>query len=67
MQNHFLKEKIESGFEEEKELLEHEPDKKAKVPFLFYVRPIYFTILIAATLTALALNGYKALEFFLSH
>ncbi|MGV9036684.1 hypothetical protein ACN9TC_13630 [Lactococcus lactis] len=42
MRTHFLKEKIEAGFEDERKLLEHEPEKKAKLPALSYVRPILF-------------------------
>ena len=66
MRKHFLKEKIEAGFEEERELLEHEPEKKAKLPALSYVRPVFFTILLTVTLIALAINGWTAIKFFMT-
>ena len=67
MQKHFLKEKIEAGFEEERELLEHESEKKEKLPALSYVRPFFFTILLTVTLIALAINGWTAIKFFITH
>ncbi|WFR75738.1 hypothetical protein P9166_12565 [Lactococcus lactis] len=67
MQKHFLKEKIESGFEQERELLEHEAEKKPKLPVLSYVRPLFFTVLLTVTLIALAINGYTAIKFFITH
>ncbi len=67
MQKHFLKEKIEIGFKEEQKLLEHEPLKREKLPLLFYVRPLYFAILVIATLSALLINGVTALKFFMTH
>lgn len=67
MRKHFLKEKIEAGFEEERELLEHEPEKKTKLPALYYVRPLFFTVLLTVTLIALAINGWTAIRFFMTH
>lgn len=67
MRTHFLKEKIEAGFEDERKLLEHEPEKKAKLPALSYVRPIFFTILLTVTLIVLAINGWTAIKFFMTH
>lgn len=67
MRTHFLKEKIEAGFEDERELLEYEPEKKAKLPALSYVRPVFFTILLTVTLVALAINGWMAIKFFMTH
>lgn len=66
MQKHFLKEKIDSGFEQERSLLEHEVEKKPKLPILSYVRPIFFTLLLAVTLIALAINGFTAIKFFIT-
>lgn len=35
MRTHFLKEKIEAGFEDERKLLEHEPEKRRSyLPYL---------------------------------
>mgnify|MGYP003622480234 CR=1 FL=1 len=67
MRKPFLEEKIEAGVEDERELLEHEPEKKAKLPALSYVRPIFFTILLTVTLIALAINGWTAIKFFMTH
>lgn len=67
MKKRFLKEKIEAGFEEERELLEHELEKRVKLPALSYVRPVFFTILLTVTLIALVINGWTALKFFITH
>ncbi|MEG1486124.1 MULTISPECIES: hypothetical protein [Lactococcus] len=66
MQKNFLKERIESGFEEERELLNHEVEKKERMPIILYFRPVYFFIMITATLAALASSGFTALKFFIS-
>lgn len=66
MQKHFLKEKIESGFEQERELLEHENEKRPKLPVLSYVRPIFFTVLLTVTLIALVINIFAAIRFFIT-
>ncbi|MBK0084510.1 hypothetical protein IAE51_11475 [Lactococcus sp. S64] len=67
MQKHFLKEKIEIGFDQERELLAHDSQKKKRTPLLFYVRPIYFFILITSTLAALGINGFMAIKYFITH
>lgn len=67
MRTHFLKEKIEAGFEKERELLEHEPEKRAKLPALSYVRPLFFSILLTVTLIALAISLLTAIKFFMTH
>ena len=67
IRKNFLKEKIKAGVEDERELLEHEPEKKAKLPALSYVRPIFFTILLTVTLIALVINGWTAIKFFMTH
>lgn len=67
MRKHFLKEKIEAGFKEERELLEHDPEKKGNLPALSYVRPLFFTILLTVTLIALAINVLTAMKFFMTH
>lgn len=67
MQRNFLKEKIKLGFEQERELLEHESEKKEKIPALAYIRPLFFTILITVSLIALAINGFTAIKFFITH
>lgn len=67
MRKYFLKEKIESGFEQERALLAHESENKKKISMLSYVRPIYFLILITATLAALGMNCFVAIKFFMTH
>lgn len=67
MRTHFLKEKIEAGFDDERKLLEQEPEKKTKLPTLSYVRPAFFMILLTVTLIALAINGWTAIKFFIIH
>ena len=67
MQKDFLKSKIETGFEQERALLEHEIEKKEPLPILSYVRPIFFGVLLSVTLIALVVNGFEAIKFFLTH
>lgn len=67
MQKNFLKTKIESGFEQERELLQHEVTKKEKLPILLYVRPLFFTLLLTITLLALGINGFAAIKYFITN
>lgn len=67
MQKNFLKTKIESGFEQERELLQHEVTKKENLSVLLYVRPLFFTLLLTITLLALGINGFAAIKYFITN
>ena len=65
MEKHILKRKIDSGFEKERQLLEHEVGTGLKLPILSYVRPVFFTILLTVTLIALIINVVISLKFYI--
>ena len=67
MQNNFLKNKIDAGFEEERQLLEHETEQRPSLPFLSYVRPVFFTVLVSVTMIALGINVIGAVKYFMTH
>lgn len=67
MQKDFLKSRIEDGFEQERELLQYEREKEESLPILFYVRPLFFALLLTITLIALGINGFTAIKYFITH
>lgn len=67
MSNNFLKSKIESGFDAERELLKHEASESNHLPLLAYVRPILFAVLLSVTLIALGVNIFGAISYFIKH
>lgn len=67
MQKNFLKTKIESGFEQERELLKHEVTKKETLPLLLYVRPLLFALLLTVTLLALGISAFTAIKYFITN
>ncbi|GAP03435.1 hypothetical protein FPFC_080100 [Fructobacillus pseudoficulneus] len=67
MSNNFLKSKIETGFDAERELLKHEDSESNNLPLLAYVRPILFAVLLSVTLIALGINIFGAISYFIKH
>jgi|GEM_PF-2331683 len=67
MSNNFLKSKIETGFDAERELLKHEVSESNNLPLLAYVRPILFAVLLSVTLIALGINIFGAISYFIKH
>lgn len=67
MQKDFLTTKIEEGFDQERELLQYEVDKKEPVSLLLYTRPLFFALLLMLTLLALGINIFGALKYFMTH
>lgn len=65
MPKKFLESEIANGFDEERKILQYESDKEEKKPFLTYVRPLFFSVLLSVTLVALLSSAYIAIKFFL--
>lgn len=65
MQKTFLEEKIKRGFEQEKELLQCEITKKEKISILFYVRPIFFVLMLTISLAALGIRSFGVIKYFI--
>lgn len=67
MKSNFLKRKIAAGFEEERQLLKHETEKRPSLPILSYIRPIFFAVILTVAFIALGINVFGAVKYFITH